>query len=105
MGPQVAEDVRTLGGLAAHMRRRRFASGALRLDNVKLVFQLGEDGNPASAEPHGTLPGRVPVFLLSVSLRCGPRTSVGVLLSRSLTWCQSRHHARALRWRDMVLSE
>ncbi len=57
MGPQVAEDVRALGALAAHMRRRRFASGALRLDNVKLVFRMGADGNPASAEPHGGLPG------------------------------------------------
>ena len=45
-------DVRTLGGLAANMRRRRFAGGALRLDNVKLMFRLGADGNPAAAEPH-----------------------------------------------------
>lgn len=49
---QVADDVRTLGALAANMRRRRFAGGALRLDNVKLVFRLGADGNPAAAEPH-----------------------------------------------------
>ena len=46
---QVVDDVRTLGALAAHMRRRRFAGGALRLDNVKLVFRLGADGNPAAA--------------------------------------------------------
>ena len=52
MWGQVADDVRTLGALAAHMRRRRFAGGALRLDNVKLVFRLGADGNPAAAEPH-----------------------------------------------------
>ncbi len=44
--------MRALGALAAHMRRRRFAGGALRLDNVKLVFRLGADGNPATAEPH-----------------------------------------------------
>ena len=49
---QVVDDVCALGALAANMRRRRFASGALRLDNVKLVFRLGADGNPAAAEPH-----------------------------------------------------
>jgi len=49
---QVVADVRALGALAGHMRRRRFANGALRLDNVKLNFRLGADGNPAAAEPH-----------------------------------------------------
>ncbi len=49
---QVVADVRALGALAGHMRRRRFAGGALRLDNVKLNFRLGADGNPAAAEPH-----------------------------------------------------
>jgi hypothetical protein len=52
---QVVEDVRALQGIAAVMRRVRYENGALRLDNVKLNFDLDSDGNPCAAHPHGGL--------------------------------------------------
>lgn len=94
MGPQVAEDVRALGALAAHMRRRRFASGALRLDNVKLVFQMGADGNPASAEPHGGLPGSLCLtqrFPLGQCMSKEFSVQVSLVLTYSIVHLSSAH--------------
>ena len=45
---QVAADVRHLHGLAQRIRARRTAGGSLRLDNVKLGFQLNDAGEPVS---------------------------------------------------------
>jgi DIS3-like exonuclease 2 len=42
----VVDNVIALNGLACEMRRARFDSGALRLDNTKLTFKLDSDGNP-----------------------------------------------------------
>ncbi len=49
----MVEDVLTLHKIAAARRKARFQNGALRLDNVKLNFQLDADGNPCDAHPHG----------------------------------------------------
>lgn len=38
--------------IARNLRQRRFASGALRLDNTKLTFSLDTDGNPVSFAPY-----------------------------------------------------
>lgn len=43
----VAEDSLRLYKISKHLRKKRFDNGALRLDNVKLFFQLDEDGSPA----------------------------------------------------------
>ncbi|CAO1632312.1 unnamed protein product [Parajaminaea phylloscopi] len=45
----VTQDIKTLHDLAQVMRRRRFAEGALRIDNVKLNFRLDDDGLPTDA--------------------------------------------------------
>lgn len=42
----VIADVVALNDLARGLRRARFESGALRLDNTKVVFKLDADGNP-----------------------------------------------------------
>ena len=52
-GAQVQADVLALHGIASKLRAKRFQSGALRLDNVKLDFRLDADGNPCEATPHG----------------------------------------------------
>ncbi len=39
-------------GLAKQMRAARFAGGALRLDGVRLFYQLDKDGNPVTAAPY-----------------------------------------------------
>lgn len=49
---QVQGDVRALWRLASRLRSARFAGGALRLDNTRMVFRLDADGNPVSAVPH-----------------------------------------------------
>jgi hypothetical protein len=43
----VANSIIHLNTAARAMRRRRFADGALRLDQSKLSFELDDDGNPA----------------------------------------------------------
>lgn len=48
----LAADTRALWGLAQARRAARFAAGALRLDNTKLIFRLAPDGAPTSAHPH-----------------------------------------------------
>lgn len=52
---QVVGDVLALNRIARNLHRRRFENGALRLDNVKLVFRLDAEGNPASCEAHGRM--------------------------------------------------
>lgn len=42
-------DINSLAGLARQLRARRFDNGALRIDNVKVVFALDEDGRPEDA--------------------------------------------------------
>jgi hypothetical protein len=60
---QVCGDVLALHGIAARMRAKRFAGGALRLDNVKLDFRLDADGNPCQATPHGARTTLAPLAL------------------------------------------
>lgn len=43
---QIAECLQVLRGMTESMRRRRFEGGALRLDQVKVVFSLGENFLP-----------------------------------------------------------
>ena len=42
-----------LHGIASRLRAQRFQRGCLKLDNVKLSFQMDEEGNPLAASPHG----------------------------------------------------
>ena len=44
----VMEDSLVLWKVAKRLRRSRFDSGALRLDNARLSFKLDKDGNPTS---------------------------------------------------------
>ncbi len=46
---QVAEDVLHLHGIAQRMRARRLAGGSLRLDNVRLGFELDAAGEPVNS--------------------------------------------------------
>ena len=39
-------DVLAMNKIARNLHRRRFESGALRLDKTKLTFGLNSDGNP-----------------------------------------------------------
>jgi DIS3-like exonuclease 2 len=48
----VAESIGHLNGAARAMRRRRFADGALRLDQSKLSFELDHEGNPSGARAY-----------------------------------------------------
>ena len=50
---QVVGDVLNLHGIASRLRAQRFERGCLKLDNVKLSFQMDNDGNPLAASPHG----------------------------------------------------
>mmetsp|Transcript_57804 Transcript_57804/g.183268 ORF Transcript_57804/g.183268 Transcript_57804/m.183268 type:complete len:232 (-) Transcript_57804:191-886(-) len=45
---QCAADVRALHAIAQAMRTRRFENGSIRLDNIKLMFERDECGNPES---------------------------------------------------------
>ena len=49
----MVSDVRALNSIARHLHRRRFEAGALRLDNVKLGFELDQHGNPTESHIHG----------------------------------------------------
>eukprot|EP00198_Chlamydomonas_reinhardtii_P003968 XP_001693304.1 3'-5' exoribonuclease [Chlamydomonas reinhardtii] len=49
---EVVGDSLALWGLAKQMRAARFAGGALRLDGVRLFYQLDKDGNPLAAAPY-----------------------------------------------------
>ncbi len=42
----IAQDILNLHSIAVKLREKRFASGALKLDSVRLSFTLDEDGNP-----------------------------------------------------------
>jgi DIS3-like exonuclease 2 len=42
----IAQDILNLHSIAVNLREKRFASGALKLDSVRLSFTLDEDGNP-----------------------------------------------------------
>ncbi|KAL8290404.1 hypothetical protein RQP46_002662 [Phenoliferia psychrophenolica] len=44
---EVESDIKMLGDLAKHLRKRRFDNGALRIDNVKVFFNLDAEGQPA----------------------------------------------------------
>ena len=44
----VMEDSLVLWKVAKRLRKSRFDSGALRLDNIRLCFKLDKDGNPTS---------------------------------------------------------
>ncbi|KAK9807135.1 hypothetical protein WJX73_009531 [Symbiochloris irregularis] len=48
---QVEKDIQRLHSLAAHMRKRRIANGALRLDNMKFSFRVNAAGEPQAAMP------------------------------------------------------
>ncbi|BGP09894.1 Translational repressor [Rhodotorula toruloides] len=48
----VETDVKRLAGIAKHLRHRRFESGALRIDNVKVSFRLDEFGLPVDAHEY-----------------------------------------------------
>ena len=90
---QVRGDVLALHAIAQAMRARRFAGGALRLDNVKLDFTLDADGNPTEAHPHGVcqLPGKSDVRahanalhgVSEVAALCWP---AGVGTGRGVCW-------------------
>lgn len=46
---QMADDILHLHGIAQQLRGRRYAEGSLRLDNVKISFELDGEGNPVSS--------------------------------------------------------
>ncbi|KAG2425885.1 hypothetical protein HYH02_014948 [Chlamydomonas schloesseri] len=49
---EVVSDSLALWGLAKQMRAARFSGGALRLDGVRLFYQLDKDGNPLTTAPY-----------------------------------------------------
>ena len=49
---QVAEDILLMHGIAQRMRARRQAGGSLRLDNVRLGFELDAAGEPFNSVVH-----------------------------------------------------
>jgi protein SSD1 len=46
--PSISSDIFMLYKLSAEMRERRYTSGSLTLNSVKLNFQLDENGEPTS---------------------------------------------------------
>ncbi|BGP18275.1 hypothetical protein JCM10213_007906 [Rhodosporidiobolus nylandii] len=48
----VESDVLALASIAKHLRARRFENGALRIDNVKVSFQLDEFGLPVDSHSY-----------------------------------------------------
>ncbi|POY69979.1 hypothetical protein BMF94_7023 [Rhodotorula taiwanensis] len=48
----IEDDVRALAAIAKQLRARRFDSGALRIDNVKVSFRLDEFGLPVDAREY-----------------------------------------------------
>jgi DIS3-like exonuclease 2 len=49
---QVEADSLALHAIARRLRERRFANGALRLDNTRLYFTLDASGRPVAAAPY-----------------------------------------------------
>lgn len=49
---QVTTDSLALHAIARRLRARRFAGGALRLDNTRLYFTLDAGGQPVAAAPY-----------------------------------------------------
>ena len=66
----MADDILHLHGIAQQLRKRRYAEGSLRLDNVKIGFELDAHGNPigssAYAQRHGLHWSRFPYRHLSL---------------------------------------
>jgi hypothetical protein len=54
----VTQDSLALHAIARRMRARRFANGALRLDNTRLYFTLDAAGQPVAAAPYVQQVGR-----------------------------------------------
>ncbi|KAK4051726.1 Translational repressor [Microbotryomycetes sp. JL221] len=48
----IEKDILALNTIARHLRKRRFDGGALRIDNVKVSFKLGEHGLPEDCDSY-----------------------------------------------------
>jgi DIS3-like exonuclease 2 len=77
---EIAEAVLLLHRVASNLRRRRFSGGddgALRLDNVRLFFTLGEDGLPIDVGIYRQLEAHrlVEEFMLAANMTAAKRIS------------------------------
>lgn len=48
----MADDILHLHAIAQQLRKRRYAEGSLRLDNVKIGFELDAHGNPIGSSAY-----------------------------------------------------
>lgn len=76
----VEETIHLLDGLARKMKARRYADGALKIDNVKLSFKLDEEGMPIDAN---AAQGReanelIAEFMLAANVAVSQRIAAGL---------------------------
>ncbi|KAK0541810.1 Translational repressor, partial [Tilletia horrida] len=77
---EVNNDIRILHELAKKMCKRRFESGALKIDNVRLAFKLDEHGLPTDASPYQTYEAHqlIEAFMLQANISVATRIASGL---------------------------
>ena len=77
---EVADDILVLHRLAQKMRARRFETGALRIDNVKLNFKLDENGLPTDASIYSSSDAHrlIEEFMLQANMAVAQQIAAGL---------------------------
>lgn len=77
---KIADDILILHKLAQKMRARRFETGALRIDNVKLSFRLDENGLPTDASIYSSYDAHrlIEEFMLQANMAVAQQIAAGL---------------------------
>ncbi|KAJ9477524.1 Protein SSD1 [Pseudozyma hubeiensis] len=77
---EIADDILLLHQLAQKMRARRFDTGALRIDNVKLSFKLDENGLPTDASIYSSYDAHrlIEEFMLQANMAVAQQIAAGL---------------------------
>ncbi|KAJ1039276.1 hypothetical protein NDA10_005142 [Ustilago hordei] len=77
---EIADDILILHKLAQKMRARRFETGALRIDNVKLSFRLDENGLPTDASIYSSYDAHrlIEEFMLQANMAVAQQIAAGL---------------------------
>lgn len=77
---EIGDDILILHQLAQKMRARRFKTGALRIDNVKLSFKLDENGLPTDASVYCSYDAHrlIEEFMLQANMAVAQQIAAGL---------------------------
>ncbi|SPO21661.1 related to SSD1 protein [Ustilago trichophora] len=77
---EIADDILILHKLAQKMRARRFETGALRIDNVKLSFKLDDNGLPTDASIYSSYDAHrlIEEFMLQANMAVAQQIAAGL---------------------------